>query len=328
MSYLARKDKIVPALIIEDGRNQFRIDKNPGGVADLVTVTVPPGKYYAYRADPSGDSNTFVAGFPPLYNAIEDAMTAAWAEVGEEFFLSHATPTSSTAFENAGIEIEGTGGPFALHFDIAADTLPAKILGMDKSVLLSAPSGGNDVATGKFTTFGNWISPRRSQSKLGDRENIQTSNRGNSHEVSQTVHWHQSAVRTIKYDWIFANHVSIGRNSDPSYAGAGLVPLAEGDHGNYFGDCWSMLSLRDLALFVYDEGDAPQGLQLTNVAWEIGRLSDTDAAMLSRCSQLASERGEIYNLTMTIWRMPKERVREVYGDIDAFINLANYYEAD
>lgn len=328
MSYLTDRDRIIPAMTINAPHNTFTIARTK--YADTITVTIPEGKYYQYLYRNRIDApQTFRDAFPSFWETLVEAINDEWNVGGETFTVAAATPTTSTMLGGGGIKLRTPSASNVWEFTGLTDFQRGMFGAYNNTTVVSIVDGSFYSFTSPYSLYGKWISPRRYSSRLGDRMNIQYRNSGNR-KVVQNTKWYQKAIRTMRYHHIFANHVSINRNNDATYAAAGYLALPQHEHGNYFGDCWDLMSKGDDFMIVYSEGD--EDLWVTSHSeWEVMKLEENDAAALSNCIALNDSNAEIYDITFNAWRMLKTDPLLTFipaGGSDGWEDIADYYDQD
>lgn len=328
MSYLTDRDRIIPAMILKAPHNTFRINRTK--YADVLTVTIPEGKYYQYLYRNRIDApQTFRDAFPSFWQTLVDAINAEWNVGGEAFTVAALTPTISTMLGGGGLRLRTPSASGQWEFVSLTDYQRGLLGAYAGTIVLGEVDGSFFTYDSPYSLYGKWISPRRYSSRLGDRMNIQYRNSGNRKAVQNTK-WYQKAIRTMRYHHIFANHVSINRNNDATYASAGYLALPQYEHGNYFGDCWDMMSNGYDFMIVYSEGD--EDLWVTSHSeWEVMKLEENDAASLSNCITLNDSNAEIYDISFNAWRMLKSDPLLTFipeGGSDGWEDIADYYDQD
>ena len=308
------KDLIIPKITITSANNKILIRENSAHVTGSIAV----GDYYAYV--PSTESSEFQAAYPSLYSAISTAMNDASANT---YTFTIGTPTLSSGFTNSGITLNKSGGVnnWGIICTSSAGTFDPRFFGYNQgdAATITTAIIGTDL-TGSYSRYGVWLSPKQHSSRLGNTINVQYHNNGN-YNIRQTVKWTTNKFRNMRYQWIYANHVSSYRNNRLEYAQAGYQPLAQYDHGNYFNQIWELGSKGGDMLYVYNDGDVD--LSVTNHQYEIVSFAREFQDELSSVETRADANGEIYNLEFALWRKGYDSALAEFPD-----DVENYFKED
>ena len=310
------KDGIYPKIKITSANNNIRWRAG----ATYYNVAIDVGEYYAYLANT--ESAAFQAKWPSLFTEVLSKLNA----INNTYQIVVMTPEIGPPFVNSSIRIirtVGSTGPWGFVCNDGTMTFDPRFFGFNDTTLPATTQTSGANVTGIYTRFGMWLSPKQRSSRLGSTANIQFSNAG-TYKIRQTVKWHTDKFRLLKYNWVFANHVSKFRNNDASYAAAGYQPLGINDHGNYYMEYWELLSHGDDAIVVYN--NAYSNLSITDHQYEIFTLARDFCESSEKVQSIADSNGEIYNLQLMIWRF-------LYEDFAKIVSIstsdkANYLRED
>ena len=319
MTDLGSRDKILYPIVITEDNNRFRIRDN---TLTTYNVILDPGVYYAYQE--AGLPAAFTTDYPSFYSHVITRMNDAWGASGT-WSVDFASQPYWTA---RGLKWTlSVTNDWDIVFNDSYYTIDPRLFGTNPGTNITGGVGGGGLPGIGFSPFcpsGLWMSPRHHVSNLGDRINVQKESGGDM-RWRQTVRWRQVGIRSLAYQWIHANHVSIGRNNNAAFATEGPQPLIQYDHGNYFGDAWKAMSLGlDFLVIYYSSASNISTLAITTKKWEIGRLIPEFAEQLSSCLDLAYPRGEIYDIRFSFERLLKESAVARYGTS----MMSNYYDED
>lgn len=258
-------------------------------------LTVPEGRYYLWHE--VGAPSWLTTNFPSLYHTIEALVTTA---ASETFTFAAGTPTTSVKQLNRGLDLiraAGASNNFGWQFSNVNFTLDRRLLGFAPDAVSIETT--TDRLQSAMTRYGDWVAPRRHQSKWRHKVNVQYTG-GGAFAARQTRRWRTDVVRTWRYTWVPEAHV-VPKANDAGYAR--VAELGLGDNNNLFEDFWELgFSSGHPVLVVHDEGD--KDLAITTHPFEVITYVDSDEATDFSAAAPIPESGGRWEIGFAAWVSP------------------------
>lgn len=292
----ARDWWLYPVTVREGVNDLFRINETGVGGNGIITVTIPPGKYYCHL------TMGFVAPYVSLYKTIENLLSLSSAANGYTF--ENATPLLSNQQIGSGIRI--TDAVIEWRIEWPAQSIGREWFGLDHA-------GGNTVAT---NSGGIWsvqsshcCRGRHRTTGLGSIDGIATEKRRTPTVNSQWSHdrpgdrrgivWHTDYGFESQYVYVLAANVLAERAKLESYATvAGLYP---GDQNNAFEHLWLSLARGESVICVHDDDSWGGHVNYANAYVDSHTMKKLGNTSLDQSNRLRATSGEAYDLSIDTW---------------------------
>lgn len=282
-------DRWLYPIVIDSTNNGIDFQEWDGASYQNLSTSISAGTYYAHK-----DATLTSAGYPSIYQAIQDAMddAASSSGVGNTYLIGLGTPSSSTLQTLGGILIDSTDD---MKWSTIGTINKTGVMGWLYNSGLSA--GGSNVYS-PYTARGMWVTPLEAASKIAFTQKLITW----STEHTERTDFYALARgdrsrRRIVYDYIPAAHVQLTRANALDYAQSG--DLAQYDVYNAFEDVWQQLALGRSVIVVHYAPGATPSTTIVGAGYEVVRLDSSESAGdFGAVADMMLTAGELYRLTV------------------------------
>jgi hypothetical protein len=306
-------DVWLPEITIDATNNSFRLQEDPGGLNEFdLVATIAHGTYYLHD-----DSNADSSGYLGFYSALTSAINAVMGAGNTGYEFNVKTPTQSSSFTNAGVELRvpSNNYTFDIDFDHASFTMDPGWFGWrlnpkgslpSDNIAHSAADGDDAHITGDFTVKDRWYSHSlmANHGAVDKRSRPYKNTRISSERPSDSVavKWDSGTLRKMRYEWVQSCHVWNARGDDSDTAFATTSGLATEDIYNAWEDVWDTLSDLKTCLIIHNSSS---DLQVETHSYELVKMMDAGQVQdIQNCVQTQRIIGEYYAIDVDLWIDP------------------------
>lgn len=297
-------DRFVGWVEIGPHNDRFRIETLSAPLKD-VTIIIPHGVYYLYKAGP-GDPPDLLEKFPPFFTIMEGLLIS---QLGEGVAINrYGNPASKEVHVSRALRIWAPSRSSQSRWRWSSTSFDLRYLGFQEPEGTQLVNGDlTDLIT--FMYRGVWSPSSLLGGATDKRSYLKDEIRYSEEDLRRaySLQIRKGKKRTFTYQYVVPQNVWQQRNLDPRYQAHRIHDLV-GNHrdvNNTFEVFWSLWGQSDpvgLRPFLCVHDDGLSDLRVWNKSYEILIPSEPDEVNdIESCVRTQRVNGEFYEVSFSTW---------------------------